>query len=182
MPVPFANSWSVANPTLEIHDLNRTILFSGGFDGTSNVLAGKMFNIPVKGTHAHSFVTSFSSLDDIQAVVLRHAETQKQYNLLELATEWRNKVSSVTDISPDEANDGELAALISYALAFPSGFMALVDTYDVKRYNFQGLQSRHRQHMNGHSDNSNCGSNDPRVQNSPSIHSNGYSTVERTLR
>lgn len=31
----------------------------GGAIGTSNVLAGKMFGIPVKGTHAHSWVMSF---------------------------------------------------------------------------------------------------------------------------
>ncbi|MBQ9814350.1 MAG: nicotinate phosphoribosyltransferase [Lachnospiraceae bacterium] len=30
-----------------------------GCVGTSNVLTGKMFNIPVKGTHAHSWVMSF---------------------------------------------------------------------------------------------------------------------------
>jgi len=33
--------------------------FIGGCAGTSNVLAGRMFGIPVKGTHAHSWVMSF---------------------------------------------------------------------------------------------------------------------------
>ncbi|MEA5064914.1 MAG: nicotinate phosphoribosyltransferase [Eubacteriales bacterium] len=31
----------------------------GGADATSNVLAGEMFGIPVRGTHAHSWVMSF---------------------------------------------------------------------------------------------------------------------------
>lgn len=33
----------------------------GGCSSTSNVLTGKLFNIPVKGTHAHSWVMSFPS-------------------------------------------------------------------------------------------------------------------------
>lgn len=33
--------------------------FIGGCTSTSNVLAGKLFGIPVKGTHAHSWVMSF---------------------------------------------------------------------------------------------------------------------------
>ncbi|AFM04434.1 putative nicotinate phosphoribosyltransferase [Bernardetia litoralis DSM 6794] len=35
--------------------------YIGGCAATSNVLAGKLFDIPVKGTHAHSWVMSFES-------------------------------------------------------------------------------------------------------------------------
>ncbi|MCY9807116.1 nicotinate phosphoribosyltransferase [Lentilactobacillus senioris] len=33
----------------------------GGFDATSNVLAGKQFGIPISGTHAHSMVEAYGS-------------------------------------------------------------------------------------------------------------------------
>ena len=39
--------------------------YLGGCAGTSNVLAGRLFDIPVKGTHAHSWVMSFD--DELEA-------------------------------------------------------------------------------------------------------------------
>lgn len=50
------------------------------------------------------------------------------------AVRHRQALAQVLDVSQEESSEGELAAMVSYAIAFPDGFMALVDTYDVKRY------------------------------------------------
>ncbi|MCF6515624.1 nicotinate phosphoribosyltransferase [Lactobacillus sp. S2-2] len=49
--------------------------YIGGFDATSNVLAGKKFNIPISGTHAHSLVESMNSEYD---AFKAYAETHKE--------------------------------------------------------------------------------------------------------
>ncbi|KAJ9597623.1 hypothetical protein L9F63_011529, partial [Diploptera punctata] len=107
--------------------------YVGGFDGTSNVLAGKLYDIPVNGTHAHAYVTSFSDLSELKTKTLAHRETRELHDMLEMCIKWRNELGPLLNLPVSEASDGELAAWISFAIAFPSGFMALVDTYDVRR-------------------------------------------------
>ena len=51
----------------------------GGCEGTSNVLAGQRFGIPVMGTHAHSWVMSF---DDEQEAFDRYAEAMPDNSTL----------------------------------------------------------------------------------------------------
>ncbi|KQS70074.1 nicotinate phosphoribosyltransferase isoform X3 [Drosophila erecta] len=102
--------------------------YTGGFDGTSNVLAGKLFNIPVKGTHAHAYITSFSSIGELKTRLIKHKQTGILEDLLEHAIRHRALLSHLLDVSTEESSEGELAAMVSYAIAFPDGFMALVDT------------------------------------------------------
>ncbi|XP_039308301.1 nicotinate phosphoribosyltransferase isoform X5 [Solenopsis invicta] len=107
--------------------------YVGGFDGTSNVLAGKLFNIPVCGTHAHSYITSFTSISDLHEKTLEHKQTGDILDVLELACKHREAIANDLEAIASQASDGELAALISYAVAYPERFTALIDTYDVKR-------------------------------------------------
>ncbi len=51
----------------------------GGCNSTSNVLAGKMFNIPVAGTHAHSWVMNF---EDEYTAFKKYAEIYPDNALL----------------------------------------------------------------------------------------------------
>ena len=104
--------------------------YVGGFDATSNVLAGKMYGIPVKGTQAHSFVNSFTSLAELDngKVTLKSVDGDKDINLLELSIKYIEEVKKILDIP--ETHEGELASFISYASSFPDAFLVLIDTYN----------------------------------------------------
>ena len=87
-----------------------------------------MFGIPVKGTHAHAYVTSFTGEDDLKDAKIKDRTDQ---NIVEpefytKCIQWRKNVAEHLKLPESEANDGELAAFASYAIAFPEGFLALV--------------------------------------------------------
>ena len=106
-------------------------------------MAGKLFDIPVKGTHAHAYVTSFTGAEDLADAKIKHATEDKvEEDFYAKCVEWRTQLANHLKILRDEAHDGELAAFASYAVAFPEGFLALVDTYDVTRYSHPETQSR----------------------------------------
>ena len=92
--------------------------YIGGFDGTSNCLAGSRYGIHVGGTHAHSFVCSFKGPEDLKERKLGGVDV------------WEKVLARRKELSWESTNIGELAAFVAYALSFPDGFLALVDTYD----------------------------------------------------
>jgi nicotinate phosphoribosyltransferase len=97
--------------------------YLGGFAGTSNVLAGLLYSIPISGTQAHAFVSSFFDLNDVDGSSLVDTEG-KQQDFVETVLAYRK------ELEYRETNEGELASFIAYARAFPENFLALVDTYD----------------------------------------------------
>lgn len=110
--------------------------YLGGFDGTSNMEAGRLFGIPVKGTHSHAFVSSFMGFDEIRDRRLSFAKGGEECP--DFPGRVKRCMASLQAVPElrlhfSETNASELAAFTSYALAFPAAFQALVDTYDVLR-------------------------------------------------
>ncbi|XP_069813076.1 nicotinate phosphoribosyltransferase [Dendropsophus ebraccatus] len=106
--------------------------YIGGFDCTSNVLAGRRFGIPVAGTVAHSYVASFSSMDEVQHQSLQPAGGQGGGgDFLARSQWWLQRVCCLLSSPLGGTNAGELAAFVSYAVAFPLHFLVVVDTYNV---------------------------------------------------
>jgi nicotinate phosphoribosyltransferase len=98
--------------------------YIGGFDKTSNVKAGQLFGIELAGTHSHAFVASFTGLKELKQRTLKDVRGN-EYDLVDLVMDYKSKVNFGSI-----PNEGELAAFIAYAIAFPNSFLALVDTYN----------------------------------------------------
>lgn len=127
--------------------------YMGGYDGTSNLLAGKLFKIPVVGTFAHSFVSSFqasSKYDSLPALNTDEIQTEtdsppknilldlssrplKTDQMLQRSWVWSKEVTQLLHCSSDQVHQGELTAFVNFAVAFPTRFIGLIDTYDVLR-------------------------------------------------
>ncbi len=97
--------------------------YMGSFNATSNVLAGYLFGVPIRGTHAHSYVQSFTGIDDLNDRTLVGADG-RAHDFVKMVLEIRSELDF------HNTNEGELASFIAYAQAFPRGFLALVDTYE----------------------------------------------------
>lgn len=93
--------------------------YMGGFNGTSNVAAAKLFGITTSGTHAHSFISSFEGPEQLNTKALE-----------DCSDFWGLVMKKREEMGVPPANIGELVAFVSYAQAFPDNFTALVDTYD----------------------------------------------------
>jgi len=127
--------------------------FIGGIGATSDLLAGRLFNIPVKGTHAHSWVMSFAEEKEAFAA---YAEVFPQdsvflvdtYNTLNgvknaiaVAQEMRSKNTELQGIRLDS---GDLAYLSIEArrLLDEAGFpnVSIVASNDLDEHLIQSLK------------------------------------------
>lgn len=87
----------------------------------------------MKGTHAHAYITSFNDFSELRNVYLEPKIGGHSQDLLQSSLHWRIKLLPVFNVVSVAASEGELAALVSFAIAFPNQFMVLVDTYEVQR-------------------------------------------------
>ncbi|XP_072110315.1 nicotinate phosphoribosyltransferase isoform X1 [Mobula birostris] len=108
--------------------------YIGGFDGTSNVLAGKLYGIPLFGSVAHSYITSFTSMSEVKVQGLGSAcGSTPALDFASLCRDWLSRVCEVLEVPKRQVNLSELAAFASFASSSPRNFAAVVDTYNVTR-------------------------------------------------
>jgi nicotinate phosphoribosyltransferase len=84
--------------------LSARASYAAGFDGTSTVLAGQRFGIPLYGTMAHSFVQAHASEKE---AFLRFAESNPRYTVLLVDTyDTEDAVRGIIRWAPELARQG----------------------------------------------------------------------------
>jgi nicotinate phosphoribosyltransferase len=128
--------------------------YIGGFDSTSNVRAGKLFGIPISGTHAHSMVQAYR--DDYTAFK-KYAETHKDCvflvdtydtlrsgvpNAIRVAKEFGDKINFICI----RLDSGDLAYLSKAArkMLDDAGFKEakIVASSDLDEYTIMNLKAQ----------------------------------------
>ncbi|TKS75117.1 Nicotinate phosphoribosyltransferase [Collichthys lucidus] len=113
-----------------------------GFDLTSNVQAGFLFGIPVAGTMAHSYVTSFTSLEEVwpQTLVALNGDPDP-VDFISLTKGWLSRVCELLRAEPGKIHEGELAGFLSYAITYPQNFLPVIDSYSVGCFSTSAFDS-----------------------------------------
>lgn len=109
----------------------------GGFDATSNVMAGKMFNIPVAGTMAHSWIMSFPTEID----AFREYARQYPSNAILLVDTYnslRSGVPNAIAVFKELMDSG--VKFGKYGIRFDSGDLAYLSKEARKSLDEAGMQ------------------------------------------
>ncbi|XP_076261118.1 nicotinate phosphoribosyltransferase-like isoform X2 [Rhynchophorus ferrugineus] len=109
--------------------------YIGGIDATSNVLAGKLFGIPVQKINAPDYLVSLNgSSANTRNTHLSPKQGGKPRCLLELTLKWKQQLLILfKENSNQNEMDDELGNLVLQAVTFPDGFMTLVHIEDIER-------------------------------------------------
>ena len=107
--------------------------YVGGVDSTSNVLAGKIYGIPVYGTHAHSWVMSFP--EEIEAFRAFAKVFPRNCSLLIDTYNVQQGIENAIVVAKEMEAEGERLA----SVRIDSGDLAKLSRMARKRFDEEGL-------------------------------------------
>jgi len=126
--------------------------YIGGCIGTSNVEAGRLYGIPVKGTHAHSFVLAFDSeLDAFRAYAQTFPENatllidtydvmQGAKNAVTVAREMENRGEKLSGVRLDSGDFIEQSKAVRKMLDDANlGYVKIIASNDLNEYKIKEL-------------------------------------------